>query len=132
MPGGAPDYQSFDYDDPLQLDLDPATHHYTSTSDADRTLIYCSKYDNGMTTELKRQSTSPFPPFVGAPGGPCLDSALRCANPGATQGNLCFGVDSDCDNSPASDGDCDACPVVGGVTTQDEMFILTGTYYVAP
>ena len=27
-------------------------------------------------------------------------------------------------------GVCDACPVRGGVTTEDEMFILTGSYYV--
>ena len=28
------------------------------------------------------------------------------------------------------DGVCDACTVMGGFTTEDEMFIVTGNYYV--
>jgi len=28
------------------------------------------------------------------------------------------------------DGACDACPVNGGTTTEDEMFILLGDYYI--
>ena len=28
-------------------------------------------------------------------------------------------------------GTCDACPLGGGVTTEEEMFILLGSYYVA-
>ena len=27
------------------------------------------------------------------------------------------------------DGECDACPLRGGVTTEDEMFILIGAYF---
>ncbi len=30
----------------------------------------------------------------------------------------------------AAAGDCDACPVLAGVTTEDEMFILLGAYYL--
>ena len=28
------------------------------------------------------------------------------------------------------DGECDACGVMGGFTTEDEMFILLGTYFI--
>ena len=35
-------------------------------------------------------------------------------------------ADKDCDSSPgAGDGDCDACPIVAGQTTENEMFLLT-------
>ncbi len=30
----------------------------------------------------------------------------------------------------ANDGVCDACTVMGGFTTEDEMFIVTGNFYV--
>ena len=30
----------------------------------------------------------------------------------------------------ANDGVCDACTVMGGFTTEDEMFILTGTFFI--
>ena len=35
-----------------------------------------------------------------------------------------------CDTVPgAGDGECDACPVAFGTTTEDEMFILLGAYF---
>ncbi len=35
-----------------------------------------------------------------------------------------------CDSVPgAGDGVCDACPLVGGVTTEDEMFAILGDYF---
>jgi hypothetical protein len=40
----------------------------------------------------------------------------------------CNGDDSVCGEG----GSCDACPLLGGVTTDDEMFIPLGSYYVAP
>jgi len=81
---------------------------------------------------LKRQSTSPIP--TGLPfGGPCTDSVVTCANE-SRKGELCGGQpdpDAFCDTEPgAGDGDCDACPVRGGTTTEDEMFILLGDYYL--
>lgn len=44
---------------------------------------------------------------------------------GPNKGQLCGGDDLNC---PLSE--CDACPVRGGVTTGDEMFIATGGYYI--
>ena len=50
---------------------------------------------------------------------------------GPEKGQLCGGDDSFCDSAPgAGDGDCDACPLLGGLTTEDEMFIFLGGYYI--
>ena len=47
----------------------------------------------------------------------CLD--------GPNKGHLCGLDDSLCPESV-----CDACPLEGGVTTEDEMFIMLGFYYM--
>jgi hypothetical protein len=97
---------------------------------------FCSLYDNGETVpdEVKRQSTSPPPPFgnvlEGTIGGPCPDRTVACLG-GPKKGVQCNGDNAFCDSSPGlGDGICDACPVHGGVTTEDEMFILLGSYYI--
>jgi hypothetical protein len=80
--------------------------------------------------EVKRRSTSPPPPFSLAPGGPCGDDTVACMS-GPRKGQLCGGDARSCDSAPgAGDGVCDACPLRGGVTTEDEMYILLGTWYV--
>jgi hypothetical protein len=56
----------------------------------------------------------------------CADSDTYCIG-GDNNGQPCGGDDSKC-----SGGVCDACTVTGGVTTEDEMFILLGNYYVMP
>ena len=49
---------------------------------------------------------------------------------GPHQGEPCGGFDDRCaSRQDAGDGVCDACPLRGGVTTDDEMFILLGAYY---
>ncbi|MDG2333458.1 MAG: hypothetical protein P8Q97_04465 [Myxococcota bacterium] len=122
-------YYSTDYTDPVQLNFSPPVL-YDSPNPEDRTFLYCSVYDNGSTPtspSVKRQSTSPSAPGgLGpfAPGGPCADAATTCFG-GANAGVACNGNDGLCDS-----GQCDACPVNGGVTTEDEMFIFIGTYYV--
>ena len=124
-----PIYFSTEYSDPLQLIFDPPVEH-PSASAADRSYLFCSLYDNGSaptSPPVKRQSTSPTPPLPFAPGGPCSNSTVACMH-GPNKGQLCGGNDSFCDDSPG-DGECDACPVRGGVTTEDEMFILTGAYF---
>jgi cysteine-rich repeat protein len=124
-------YVSTEYTDPLQLRLDPPWP-YDGVDGASRTFLYCSLYDNGATPEsppVKRRSTSPVPPLVFnaavGPGGPCGDATVACLG-GPSQGMLCRGDDAAC----GPGGVCDACPLRGGVTTEDEMFILLGTYYV--
>jgi len=99
---------------------------------------------------VKKNSESPIPPSFGtlAPGGPCLvpgsnafsrDNGIACVNE-AKRGQPCEADgagfqpdDRKCDSAPgANDGICDACPLRGGVTTGDEMFIPLGSYYCDP
>ncbi len=142
------------YNDPIQYDFDPPMP-LDGTDAASRTIKYCSVFDNGFRdpATVKRQSTSP-PALV---GGPCADADVACV--AGQKGQLCGGDDRPkrprpgdlaalnqylaaleeyfqrrndrCDSSPgANDGVCDACPLVGGVTTEDEMYILLGSWYL--
>ncbi len=58
-------------------------------------------------------------------GGPCPFTRLACLD-GPQRGQVC-GI---YDNPDGFCGLCDACPVHGGVTTHDEMFILLGNFYL--
>jgi len=140
-------YVSAEYSDPVQLYLDPPVA-LDSPNEADRTYKFCAQYDNGSTPSsppVKQQSLSPEPtllsvslapgqpPFEIALGGPCANNQVRCMA-GPNQGVQC-GSEADpatfCETEAGlGDGACDACPVNGGTTTEDEMFILLGDYYV--
>ncbi len=189
-------YTNLVYNDPLVLRFDPPrAFPGVGSSDAERTLTFCSIYDNGVLdpAEVKKQSTSPPTP-IGIPGligGPCVTPThctegrvgeacigdndvardASCNSPMAgdcnedlsvsidellTGVNIALGADSvstcpEMDMSrngavgvdelvmavnsslhpaPSIDGSCDACPLKGGVTTEDEMFILMGSFYV--
>jgi hypothetical protein len=119
------------YNDPIQYDFSPPLA-LDGASPASRTIRYCSVFDNGFRdpATVKRRSTSPVPPIALAPGGPCAPFfGLSCLD-GPLKGEPCNGDDRSCDSAPgAGDGRCDACPLRGGVTTEDEMFILLGSYY---
>jgi hypothetical protein len=135
-PGESLLYTSFVYNDPVILKFDPPLDLPGADSvTAERTLTYCALYDNGFTNpdEVKRRSTSPPTPRNFPFGGPCI-TPTHC-----TEGNVgaaCSGANAaqrnaSCDSSDgAGDGHCDACPLRGGVTTEDEMFLLLGNYYV--
>ena len=110
------------YDPPLAFDSPVA---------ADRTLHYCAVYENGVGEDgspdpstVKRLSTTP------------PNAADHCQPVACTAGRVgaaCAGADDDvaCDSTPgAGDGECDACVLTGGNSTEDEMFILLGAYYV--
>jgi hypothetical protein len=105
----------------------------------ERAVTYCALYDNGYADPalVKMKSTSPPTP-IGIPGllgGPC---ATPTACTAGLRGSPCSGAtpqqrNAACDTSPgAGDGVCDACPLRGGVTTEDEMCILMGSFYVKP
>ena len=120
QPNSTPaDYVSRIYNDPLYLDYDPPLE-FDSAIASERTLKFCVTYDNGAKFPdlLKRNSTSV--------GTTCLGRAF-CVG-GSTPGLSCGDDDSICGDG----GSCDACPVVGGFTTEDEMFLLLGDYYVVP
>jgi hypothetical protein len=128
-------YTSLSYADPAVAHFDPPLRLGGSgSSDIARTLTYCALYDNGYTdaAEVKRRSTSPRP-TAGFPGGPCSTplgctaGRVRAACSGATPAAR----DASCDSQAgAGDGDCDACPVAFGTTTDDEMFVLLGAMYL--
>lgn len=127
-------YLSLLYNDPVVLRLEPEI--VFSGRQADRWLTFCALYDNGFTDpgEVKQRATSPLPPIpISLLGGPCTTPT------GCTEGRVgeeCSGRgeverNRSCDTETgAGDGFCDACPLLGGVTTEDEMFILMGQYYV--
>ena len=142
------------YNDPTQLRFTPPLA-LDDPNPANRTFKFCAIFDNGRTdpSKVKRNSTSPIPPTIGTlgggfAGGPCLvagsgpftyDLGITCLNQ-AKRGQPCEGdapgIQADarkCDSAPgANDGICDACPLGGGVTTEDEMFIPLGNYYCDP
>ena len=77
-------------------------------------------WEHADPAEVRRTTSLPL-------ATPC---DLRCRNDGPRRGELCGGTDAECNSAPgARDGVCDACTLRGGVTTEDEMFILFGSYY---
>lgn len=121
-------YTTLTYADPLVRQfLPPKSLAPRGAFPAERTITFCAVYDNGFTDpdEVKRRSTSPnnsgcFPTHCaeGEVGRPC-------------QGSFDEERNASCDSSPgAGDGFCDACTADFGVTTDDEMFVLTGSYYI--
>ncbi len=134
-PNREPDYQSFFYQDPLYQRFDADDELELDGSDErDRTFRYCAIWDNGATNpdEVRRHSNRPdantcaigdFLDFVGPCG--CAPADRACVG-GPNQGMPCDGDDAVCGEG----GQCDACPVWGGVTTEEEMFGILGAYYV--
>jgi len=125
-----PDYVSRLYDDPVYTYYEPALE-YDGDSEPDRTFKACARYDNGADdpAEVKRESTKPNTPTCSFPLAHCgcAPNQRACVG-GPNQGESCNGDDAACGEG----GLCDACPVRGGITTVDEMFIPLGTYYVRP
>jgi hypothetical protein len=96
---------------------------------ADRTFKACAVYDNGADNplEVKRESTKPNTPACSFPLAFCgCVAEQRVCFGGDNQGEPCDGDDSVCGEG----GLCDACPLRGGVTTDDEMFLPLGSFYV--
>ncbi len=131
VPQGPSDYESRLYDDPVYTYYDPPLE-YDGEGEAERTFKACAVYDNGADNpaEVKRESTKPQSPTCAAPRvAHCgCDAEDRACFGGPSQGMLCGGDDSVCGDG----GLCDACPVWGGITTADEMFIPLGSYFIQP
>lgn len=130
-------YLSRVYNDPAYNYYDPPLS-YPSEDENDRTFLACAVYDNGADNimNVKRHSTRPNSAVcdegqlgeqLGFAGCGC-DPEFRVCLGGPDQGTACNGDDSVCGGS----GVCDACPLAGGITTDDEMFIPLGSYYVQP
>lgn len=135
MPDGTRIYENFVYNDPANITFDPPIA-FDSPDPAARTLHYCSFFNNGVKLdgspdiELVTRA-SLIPSSAQGSVGRCRPVACVAGRVGAA----CNGVGDDraCDSEPgANDGFCDACPLTGGESTQNEMFILIGAYYVPP
>lgn len=131
-PSGTEIYRSFIYNDPVIADFDPPMA-FDSTNAAARRLTYCATYNNGVAPDgsadpsaVRKRSVTPQNASL------CFPTACTTGNVGGT----CSGPSdhATCDSSPgAGDGFCDACAISAGVSTEDEMFVLTGrTYEVTP
>jgi hypothetical protein len=133
VPDGTVIYDSFIYNDPANVTFDPPIP-FDSPDPQQRTLHYCSLYNNGVASDgspdpelVTRYSL--IPKSAASTIGQCTPVACAAGKVGAA----CNGVGDDrtCDSAPgANDGFCDACPITGGESTQNEMFILIGSYYI--
>ncbi len=148
-------YESFIYNDPVTRIFDPPLA-FDAADPAQRTLHYCSVYNNGVTGSCASNPsrtcqldldcpgtdtcvTSPDPTTVTryskipASAQLSIGSCTPIACVSGKIGARCHGVGDDrtCDSTPgALDGSCDACPITGGESTENEMFILIGDYYM--
>jgi hypothetical protein len=122
---GPPVLRTTDYADPDRALFDPPLA--LDGDELSRSVKYCAVYDNGFTdpTDVKRRSTAPEGAVT------CSDVEIACLD-GPHRGELCGGDNAQCDSGPrAGDGRCDACPLRGWVTADDEMFAMLGSYYCA-
>ncbi len=133
VPDGTTIYESFIYNDPANIKYDPPLA-FDSADPAQRTLHYCSFYNNGLkpdgTPDVNLVTRASLVPSS------AQDSIGKCKPIACVSGRVgepCNGVGDDrtCDSEPgANDGFCDACKITGGESTQNEMFILIGSYYL--
>lgn len=124
-----PFYESRLYDDPITMEFDPAMDPLDGVGEASRTFKACAVFDNGADdpAQVKRDSKSfeiATCDEAFAQCG-CAPSERHCLG-GPNQGKRCNGDDSVC----GAGGLCDACPLLGGSTTDDEMFLPFGVYYI--
>jgi hypothetical protein len=128
VPSRAPDYESRLYDDPVEVSYDSPIA-LDGEDPVEQTIKACAVYDNGADDplEVKRHSIRPDSPSCNTPVANCgCGESTRVCLGGNQQGTQCGGDDAAC----GEDGLCDACPLLGGVTTDDEMFLPLGSYYV--
>ena len=132
LPDGTRIYENFVYNDPVDQRFDPPLS-FDSPDPAERTLRFCSLYNNGVkddgSPDSEKVTRASRVPASAALLGKCKPVACAAGRVGAA----CDGVDDDatCDSSPgAGDGDCDACRITGGESTENEMFVLIGNYYL--
>jgi hypothetical protein len=119
-------YESFDYSDPAYTHFEPWLA-FDTLDEASRTLEYCATFNNGLTKDDKPDLSlvtraSKMPERTTCTPVACVAGKVAAA---CTKHN-------DCDSAPGKgDGECDACPITAGPTTENEMFALM-PWYVMP
>jgi hypothetical protein len=119
-------YESFDYSDPLYKDFEPWLS-FDQLDEATRTLEYCATFNNGLTKDDK-------PDLSLVTRASRMPASAKCSPVACVAGKITAACtkDSDCDSAPGKgDGECDACVITKGVTTENEMFTLM-PWYVYP
>ena len=134
-PDGTLLYENLIFNDPLRKRFGPPLV-FDAEDPAQRTLRYCAVYNNGVGADgtpdpetVTRRSR--LPDSVNIPGVPGICAPVACA--AGNIGAPCSGADDNaaCDSAPgAGDGLCDACAITGGESTENEMFLLLGEYYL--
>jgi hypothetical protein len=125
-PDGSQIYESLFYSDPVEQQYDPPLQ-FDSADPKDRTLRFCATYNNGV-----KDDGSPDPSTVTRLSR--MPDRASCKPVACTAGKIgaaCSGAEDDatCDSSPgAGDGECDACAITAGVTTENEMFVIVPAY----
>lgn len=120
-------YESFSYSDPAYTRFEP-WKKFDQAEEASRTLEYCATYNNGLTKDDKPDlelvtRLSRMPKQTSCVPVACVAGKVTSA---------CT-TDRDCDSTVgANDGACDACPIKGGQTTENEMFVLMPWYVLPP
>jgi hypothetical protein len=133
-PDGKMVFENFIYNDPYKQRFDPPLA-FDSADPADRTLTYCATYNNGLADDGSPDPdtvtrASRVPESARLTIGTC--SPIACVS--GQVGAACNGVGDDrtCDSAAgANDGNCDACAITGGESTENEMFILVGSTHIA-
>jgi cysteine-rich repeat protein len=127
-PQGTEIYRSFIYNDPVVEEYDPPLA-FDSPNAAERTVTFCATYNNGVAPDASPEPATVRKRSVTPQNAPlCYPTACTAGMVGAP----CNGPSdhATCDSTPgAADGYCDACAITAGVSTEDEMFVLTGRTY---
>ena len=133
-PDGSMLYENFIYNDPVKQHFDPPLA-FDSPDPAERTLTFCGTYNNGVADDgspdpEKVTRSSRIPESARISFGACKPVACAAGKIGASCSGE--GDDASCDSTPgAGDGLCDACRITGGESTENEMFILIGSTFIA-
>ena len=123
--------ESRSYSDPTRVIFDPALV-FDDSDPENRILTICALYNNGVDdagnpdpTTVKRYSRQTPNALVGR----CEPTHCWSGQIGAECGG--GSANEDCNSEPGiSDGLCDACTLSGGVSTEDEMLLLLGAYWI--
>ena len=119
-------YENFVYNDPPTKTFDPPLVFNPGDK-----LHYCALYNNGVAAD----GVSPDPTLVTRASHIPPNSPIKCKPIACVAGKMnppaACSTNQDCDSAPGrNDGVCDACPITGGESTENEMFIPIGQYFV--